>query len=358
MPGTVTENSTARPMLSGKAAAQAAKNSRRPERGPVLPDRVPWVAVVVFLAIAFGASWLIQLPVWLSGEGLTHRWFGLLTLAMMFSPALAAIVVVTLSRRPPSIPRLLGLTPMRPASRTVWMTIGAAAGFALLPLAAMFVGWAFGWLRLDVAGLSGLREWIELTDMPTGGMSVEALALVQLAWLPVAIVISSLAAFGEELGWRGWLVPNLRPLGTWPTLIISSVVWGLWHAPVILLGYNYGRTDVLGLGAMVVFCVLVGIVIGWTRPRSASVWPAVLAHGSINAATNTFAILLAAGQTQEIVWGTILGWPGWMLLTAVIVVLIALGQLRKQPLPGLTSAETAAVRIDASTGSATGRVGP
>lgn len=79
----------------------------------------------------------------------------------------------------------------------------------------------------------------------------------------------------------------------------SGVVWGAVARPVILLGYNYGRTDVLGLAAMVVFCVLVGIVIGWTRLRSASVWPAVLAHGSINAATNTFAIFLAAGRRKR-----------------------------------------------------------
>ena len=330
--------------LSEKAAAQAAKNARGPERGPVLPDRVPWRAVIVFLAIAFGASWLIQLPMWLSGEGLAWPWFGLTTLAMMFTPALAAIIVVTLVRRPSSILRLLGLTPMRPASRTVWMTIGAAAGFALLPLAAMFVGWAFGWLQLDLAELSGFREYFEVTGTSTDGMPMQTLLLIQLAWLPIAVVLSSLAAFGEELGWRGWLLPNLRPLGTWAALILSGVVWGLWHAPIILLGYNYGRTDLLGLAAMIVWCVLLGIVIGWTRLRSSSVWPAVLAHGAINAATNSFAILLAAGQTQDIVWGTILGWPGWMLLTGVILLLAAMGQFRKQPLPGLTLAESVAVR--------------
>ena len=58
--------------------------------------------------------------------------------------------------------------------------------------------------------------------------------------LLAGFTINGLFAFGEEYGWRGWLADELRPLGAFWANVITGVLWGLWHAPLILLGFNYG----------------------------------------------------------------------------------------------------------------------
>jgi membrane protease YdiL (CAAX protease family) len=319
-----------------RADIQRAKNS---ERGPIFPARVPWAAIAVFAIVAIGGAWLVALPLWVSGEGLMHPLFTLIAIAMMYTPAIATLVVVLWVRRPANIPRYLGLAPIRPAGRT-WLFIGiGAAGFWLLAYAAMLLGQAMGLIRLDLTGASAIGAIVEASGGSAVPVDPAIIVVVNVLMLPVLTAVNSVAAFGEEVGWRGWLLPSLRPLGTLPALVVTGAIWGVWHAPLILLGYNYQRTDLVGVLSMVAFCVLVGVVIGWLRLRSASVWPAVVAHGALNTAASTFLIFVHAEDLPAGPWGTLLGWPGWILLALVAVVLLVTGQLRRQPPPGLTLAE-------------------
>ncbi|WP_298401785.1 CPBP family intramembrane glutamic endopeptidase, partial [uncultured Chloroflexus sp.] len=92
-------------------------------------------------------------------------------------------------------------------------------------------------------------------------------------------------------------------------------------APIILLGYNYPTNPALGVVMMTVFCVLVGIVLGWTRLATGSVWPAVIGHGSINAFGGALTLFAREGATVDTIWATALGITGWPLWLAVIAVL-------------------------------------
>ncbi|OJX70036.1 MAG: hypothetical protein BGO94_14610 [Micrococcales bacterium 72-143] len=300
-----------------------------------------WRAVAVFLVLAFGLAWLVELPVWLSGEGMESELFFPLTAVMMFTPTVAALVTVLLVKRPPSIPRLLGIWPLRPVGRTIGVTLLAGLVFTLLPIAALLLGGAMGLVQLDLVHFGAFAEQLAELGIELKGMPIAAAALLQFAALPLVTLQTAFATVGEELGWRGWLVPNLRPLGVWPALVVSGVVWGLWHAPVILLGYNYQRPDAVGLACMVLWTTLPGILLGWLRLRTASVWPAVFAHAAINATTGTTFVLLAAGQdAADFVWGTFLGWPGLILMTVLVLVVLVSGAWRREPRPGLTLAES------------------
>lgn len=109
--------------------------------------------------------------------------------------------------------------------------------------------------------------------------------------------------------------------------MISGVVWGLWHAPLVLLGYNYpDAPGWLGLTMMVGMCILVGAVFGWLRLRSESVWPAALAHGAFNAAAGSYLLFARAGEHIDTTQATILGWTGWIVPVILVIALLVTGQ--------------------------------
>ena len=80
-------------------------------------------------------------------------------------------------------------------------------------------------------------------------------------------LLNSIATFGEEFGWRGYLQPKLLPLGGRKAVILTGLIWGVWHWPVILMGYNYGSqyfgAPFLGPLAMVWFTMSLSVIFGW-----------------------------------------------------------------------------------------------
>jgi membrane protease YdiL (CAAX protease family) len=293
------------------------------------------VSIVVFLALSFGLSWLIALPLWL-GDGLASPFFIVVALAVMVTPAIAALVVVFFveqhsekgARR-----RALGLGSVRPVGRFIRYLVLALLVPPALILAALLVGTAIGLYPADVVNFSGFQETLDaqLEALGQASLPIPIGLLVAAQFLNVLIgsIINVVPALGEELGWRGWLLPKLLPLGVIPALLISGVIWGLWHAPLILLGYNYGDVPGwLALAAMVGMTTVIGAVFSWLRIRSESVWPAALAHGSFNAAAGFSLVFIMAGESFDPLQATILGWSGWLVPLVLVIVLFATGQFR------------------------------
>lgn len=296
--------------------------------------RIRPTATIAFVVLACGLAWLAALPLWLDG-GLANPLAGILVSIMMFTPALAVVIVILVLRPIPRGERLrfLGMWPLRPAKRVVWMMVLGIFGPLVVIVASVAVAALCGWVQLDLVTFSGFAAQLE-AGLPTGvpAPPVIAVILSQLVMIPIAAAtINAVMAFGEELGWRGFLVPALRPLGTWPTLLISGAVWGLWHSPVILLGYNFGRIDITGVLFMTGGCIAWGVLLGWLRLRSASLWPAVFAHGAMNAAAGLIGLLFAAGTTFDMALAGPLGVAGWIACALVVVILVLAGQFRRQP---------------------------
>lgn len=290
---------------------------------------VPWRAVIAFVVIACALAWLIALPLWL-GDGLASPLAPVLLSVMMFSPAAAALIVLSVFRAPRAERwRFLGMWPLRPAGRfLLFLALGLLVPIVVV-LAVTLLAAALGFVRLDLIGFSAFAEQIAKA-LPSGTPAppIALLVVAQFAAIPIGAVVNCLFTFGEELGWRGWLLPSLRPLGTWPTLLITGAVWGLWHAPVILLGYNFDRPNLIGVAFMLGGCVAWGILFGWLRLRSDSLWPAVLAHGSLNAVGGIVLVLMAAGETPDLAWVGPLGVISWAVLAVVVAVIAAARQFR------------------------------
>ena len=95
--------------------------------------------------------------------------------------------------------------------------------------------------------------------------------------------------FGEEFGWRAYLVPKMTELLPEPlAVLISGIIWGLWHAPLTVSGHNFGLDypffPWLGIGFMCIFCSSFGAFLTLITKRTGSVFPASIAHGVNNQA--------------------------------------------------------------------------
>ena len=104
-----------------------------------------------------------------------------------------------------------------------------------------------------------------------------------LSGLIAGITVNALFAFGEEYGWRNYLVHALRARKFWTAALFIGVVWGLWHFPLILMGHNYPNEPYWGILLMVVFCVLMGVIELYFVLKTKSMIVAAIMHGTINA---------------------------------------------------------------------------
>jgi uncharacterized protein len=271
--------------------------------------------IVWFLVISFGLAWLLDLPMALSG-GLNSPWALLITVQNL-TPAIATLLVARWISPLPHMRRATGLRWGAKGSRWGWYYLFTLVGMTLFNVAAPFVGALFGVFPLDLAHLSGLR--VAMVD--NGGQQLlhqvplQTIALVIIATLPLQALLISPLNFGEEWGWRGYLLPRLLPLGQWPALLISGAIWGLWHAPLILLGFDYPQHHILGVLLLTVFCVIIGVILGWTRLATGSVWPAVLGHASMDAnqVLGGAYVLLRAGAFPDTALAGLTGVTGWIL---------------------------------------------
>lgn len=300
---------------------------------PVTRRAVAWRPLVYFLLIAFGLSWLFTLPLWLGG-GLTSGWFLPCSLAMMATPAIAALVVSRWVARPASIPYALGLSRARPAGRFIlFLALGLVLPVFLV-MAALVVGnWA-GVYPADFVNFSGYAQLLDLqaaqAGVPMPDVPIGVLVAAQFINVVIGAVINLVPAMGEELGWRGWLLPALQPLGVWPAMLATGIIWGVWHAPLLLLGYNYpDGPGWLAIVAMCGMCVTVGTVFGWLRLRSKSIWPAAVAHAALNASSGLMIIFVQANGQFSTFTATILGVTGWIVPVVLIAVLALTGQFSR-----------------------------
>lgn len=274
--------------------------------------------ISVYLTFAFGISWFTALiiyftggledgPVLLPGTPITLA-LVLVATAYMFSPAVAHVLTRLVTREGWSGMHL-GLRLGR--AWRVWLLawLGSVA-LVLFGAAIFFLSFpgsfdpTLGFLREQISGIE------EQTGQPLP-LGVGTLLLIQVMQaLFLGPIINSIFTFGEEFGWRAYLQPKLLPLGFRRAMVAMGVIWGVWHWPLIAMGHNYGLEYAghpwLGLLAMTWFTFVAGTFIGWLALRGGSVWPAVLAHATINAVAG-LGLLVYTPETSPLIGPTPVG---------------------------------------------------
>jgi membrane protease YdiL (CAAX protease family) len=290
-----------------------------------------------FLVLAFAIAWLLELPMLLDGRGLNSPW-AMLYSAVNFAPAIATFAVVRWIHPVQGIRKATGLRFGTPGSRWGPYWLFGWLGFIAFGVAAPFVGALFGLFPMDLTDFSLYRESLENTPGGEAFLalgSMEAVVLIGLLTLPLWTLLLTPFSLGEEWGWRGYLLPKLLPLGQWPALLISGALWGIWHAPLIVLGANYPGHPILGILLMIINCTIVGTILGWTRLATGSIWPAVLGHAGFNASVGAAYIFGRSGIEYDQAQVTLAGWTGWLLPLLFIVLLVLAGRLPVRNAPDL-----------------------
>lgn len=331
-----------------------------------------WRRVGLFLSVAFALTWLIDLGIYLTGglsRGVENQATLLLLQFQMLIPAAAAIVLGFVWRGSPqqasqSQARAFFLFFL--AYAVAWLALGAvtltspgqvpdwlsvcqfalllvglpvllvlrfAGGRAAFARAGLRLGSPWFWL-LAGAGVFLYRvaqAWLNSTlGLGQSGQAAEQaaqagqpvqvyVAMVFIQALVLGPLLGLLIAFGEEYGWRGFLQGELVKLGRVQGVLLVGVIWGVWHAPVVVMGGNYPGYPVIGPFVMVGFCVVMGFLLGYAVLKTGSIWVAALVH-CINNQTNIFLYTLSYTPNDPVfsfgtgIYGLVIG--------AVIVALI------------------------------------
>ena len=259
--------------------------------------------IVIYVALAYGLAWALWFAVvypMVNGGGLGTS-MQLAIAAGMFAPAIAAALTRLITKE--------GFKDawIKPrAFKKTWRYY-VLAWFG--PLVLVLAGAALYFLINPADFDPSMSYVIQATREQAEAMGVEmniddeAIRLTQiasLATLVIAPAINAVTCFGEEWGWRGYLLPHLLERFSLPvTLLVSGIIWGIWHAPITVLGHNYGLGyagyPFTGIAAMCLFCIVLGVFMSYITLRTGSCLPAVFAHGMVNGSAAAGIIFSATG---------------------------------------------------------------
>lgn len=278
----------------------------------------------VYLAFAFGLSWIIFFAYIFSGNvwasnGEISGVDQLVSLGML-CPALAMLLTRFVTREGFKVTgedsMLLGIY----FQDRKWIYY----------IIAMFLPWMYFELG-NVLTLLLSPGAFDLHNPEQLGLTGNEQAVIYIQ--PIAMIVSgttvSFAAFGEEAGWRGYMMPKMIKLwGVRKAVILGGILWGIWHWPLTFAGHNFGTGywgyPLTGFAGMCVMCVFMGIILTGVTYQSGSIWPAAILHAVNNASPSILQYFIntdkiSGWRADSVLSFFIYSMP--MMLTAVLLFL-------------------------------------
>lgn len=275
-------------------------------------------AILVFIAISYGLSIALSVIVGITGgHNSALIWLGYLS---MFLPAAAVLITSVAMKQAPRIRWDRFRLKYLPVALFLIPGILHAVMVPLVVAVEGRIPWQ-DWLTPQADGLyhtPASREWGTLTVAGlVGRITLNAAA---------GLVVVSFLAFFEEIGWRAWLLPRLADrMGARRAVVITAIVWALWHVPFALSGIQYidGVPPATLALTMPAGIAATGLILGWLWLGTESIWLVSLAHGALNnwgqyafkfmqepSVRGTDTLALGAGFGVLLVVGIFLLWRG------------------------------------------------
>lgn len=261
--------------------------------------------ILIFLAFCFGISWLSAGIFHWCGGDYKSVWGFLLGIVYMLFPLISVLLTQLVTGE--KLFSGIGLSfKLNRWWWLGWLVIIPLIVLLSLPVSALFTGMS---ISGDTEMVRQTMGSLEAQGLPLGPGGV--LVITLLSGLVAGMTVNALFAFGEESAWRGFLHRCLEGTGFWKKCLFIGFVWGLWHAPIILMGHNYPEHPVAGVFMMIAFCMLFTPVMVFIREKSGSVIMAAVAHGTLNALAG-ISIMYLAGYNELV--GSITGIAGFIVL--------------------------------------------
>ena len=270
------------------------------------------VAVCLFSWAVFGLFYAVV------GSGLSGNKALLQSLSVlyMFLPLITALALQKIRKVSPLSTGLLNF-------KFSWAWIVAIAIPYLILLLTILISALLPGVKLEfspdsIITLSGLEGAAAdaVRDQFTSVSPALMIVGTLFSGLLAGCTINAVAAFGEEYGWRNYMVDALRGQSFWKAALLIGIIWGIWHAPLILMRHNYPQHPVAGVGMMCFFCILLGIIELYFVLKTGSVIPAALIHGIVNAIAGSTLFLVQGGSDLTI---GMTGISGFIAIALVII---------------------------------------
>ncbi|WP_040281712.1 CPBP family intramembrane glutamic endopeptidase [Psychroserpens damuponensis] len=192
--------------------------------------------------------------------------------ALMMCPAIASFITLKLMKR-----SISSLSWSLKASKYLKLSY-------ILPVCYVAISyiliWVFGYGNFG--NQNTITEWTQELGMT--GYNTSVVVLVMMMLLAVVGVVKNIGStLGEEIGWRGFFVFELRKVVSFgSTSIISGLIWSIWHWPIIWLIYNGSNQLFFHIAAFTLMIVSISIIMTYFTFKSNSLWPAALFHSVHN----------------------------------------------------------------------------
>ena len=194
--------------------------------------------------------------------------------------------------------------------------------------------WWIGWLLMPVVALAVLgvtllmpgarwtpdSEMIQMTlaQMPEGFGVWGIIGISLVSGLITGATLNAVFGFGEEIAWRGFLMKEFKGRRFLTAALWIGIIWGFWHAPIILNGHNYPQHPAAGVFMMVAMCLLLTPILMYFRQKSGSVIVPAIMHGTFNAVVGITNLMVT--PANDLLYGG----PGLAGLIVLLIVNIAL----------------------------------
>jgi len=276
----------------------------------------------LFLILTFGISFSIALAYKLiTGGAVSNISYTILGAIYMFVPTVSVIIVKKLIYKEKLRSDLQISFKINKWFFAAWLIMPIVA-FGTLGISLLFPGVSY---NPEMTGLAerfavmSSPEQIEQMKAQMATLPISPVWLILVGGLFAGITINGFFAFGEELGWRGFLLYQFRELSFTKASVLIGFVWGIWHAPLILMGHNYPDHPYFGVLMMIIWCILLTPIFMYFTLKAKSVIAAAIIHGTMNA-TVTISIIPLSGGNDLLVGMT--GLAGMIALVLVLVCIL------------------------------------
>lgn len=242
----------------------------------------------IYLAVTFLMTWGTEIfgimPMMGSDDAQQAYAAQQMISSVMFIPALGALITRLLTKERLTGKNLMLMVNLKGNLQyygLVWF------GFVLLTLFGAALYFLIFQDQLD-PGLGYMKAISEAQGIESTQEQLQQAVVMQLVMgVVLAPFVNLINCFGEEWGWRGFLLPKLlKQFKVAPAILINGVIWGLWHVPLTIMGHNYGvgypGFPFTGIIAMCIFCTVMGTILSFVTIKTGSCIPAIMGHGTLN----------------------------------------------------------------------------